>query len=339
MMRNKNQYCFSFLALFFYKSRAHTLLAIFLALTLTSCASKPPQIHIPVVEPTPPPPPKSIEVALILGAGGSRALAHLGVLEVLEEEGIPIDLIVGCSAGSLIGALYADNPNAAAIKNKIINLKRKDLIDPCFSSLLMTPIRVTGPVQGHALESFMVKELKAKNFEDLKIPLIAVATNINNNQVVLLRSGPIAPAVHASSALPPIFSPVNLYNQTLVDGGVISPVPVHVAKGYNPKLTIAVDISTPPAKDPMSNAFDLAYRSLHISFYELSRTQSRTADIFIHPNLTGYGTFDDESNLQLYEKGKATARAAIQDIKKALAAKGIKLRRPTTASNKGNYNN
>lgn len=290
-------------------------------LLLTGCITHPPQIEIPKVAPQPPANhPKKVDVALVLGAGGVRALAHVGVLEILEEEGIPIDLIVGSSGGSIVGALYADNPDAKMVKEKLINLKSKDLLDP---SIVAWP---TSLVQGNTLQQFLVKEIKAKNFDDLKIPLVAVATNVDNNHTVMLRSGPIAPAVHASSALPPVFSPVTLYEQTLVDGGVIAPVPVQVARVYKPKLLIAVDISTPPPKEGLSHALDLINRSLHIAFYELSRLQSSKADIFLRPNVANCGTFDDDKNLELYEKGRETARASIKDIKKALARKGIKLR-------------
>lgn len=288
-------------------------------LFLMGCGTKPPNIDIPRVAPRACMP-KKVDVALVLGAGGVRALTHLGVLEVFEEEGIPIDLIVGCSGGSIIGALYADQPNAKALKNKLLCLKTKDLLDPSFAAF---PI---GLVQGNALEYFLVDNLSCKEFKDLKIPFVAVATNVDNNHLVALDSGPIVPAVHASSALPPVFSPVVLYNQTLVDGGVIAPVPVDVARLYKPKLLIAVDISTPPPRCELSHALDILNRTLHIAFYELSRMQSRKADIFLHPNLSGYGTFDDEYNEELYEKGKETARVAIRSIKRALARRGIKLK-------------
>lgn len=281
-----------------------------------------PKIDIPAVAPKAKPL-KDIGVALVLGAGGSRGFAHLGVLEVLEKEGIPIDLIVGSSAGSLVGALYCDTPNTARIKQKVINLKKEDLLDPSLSALIQASVRLTGPVQGNALEQFLVKELKAKNFEDLKIPLIAVATNVDNNHITLLRTGPVAPAVHASSALPPIFSPVSIYNQTLIDGGVIAPVPVQVARLFKPKIIIAVDISTPPSRAQLNNAFELLYRSLHISFYELSRMQSSRAEITIHPNLVGYGTFDDQYNQELYDKGREATQAVIAQIKKQLKRKNI----------------
>jgi NTE family protein len=293
---------------------------LFFLLLASGCVTRPPDIDIPTVEPTYKQPKKSVGVALVLGAGGSRAIAHLGVLEVLEEEGVPIDLIVGCSGGSIVGALYADQPNIKAIKRKLIHLKAEDILDP---SIVALP---TGLVQGNTLQSFLVKHLRAKNFDDLEIPMVAVATNVDNNHIVLLRSGPIVPAIHASSALPPVFLPVTLYNQTLVDGGVIAPVPVQVARLYKPKLLIAVDISTPPPRFELSNGFDILSRSLHIAFYELSRMQSSKADILLHPDLAGYGTFDDKNNLALYEKGKATTRAAINNIKRALARRGIKLK-------------
>lgn len=293
---------------------------------LSGCAVVPPNIHVPKVPPKPIIP-KNVEVALVLGAGGSRAFTHLGILEVLEEEGIPIDLIVGCSAGSIVGALYADNPNAQALKRKVIKLRKKDLLDGSYLGILLAPFRLTGYVQGNALEKFLLKEMCARDFKDLKIPLVAVSTNVDHNHIVALSSGPIAPAVHASSALPPVFTPVCIYNQTLVDGGVISPVPVSIARRYKPKLVIAVDISTPPSCHPLTNAFELLYRSLHISFYELSRLQTTKADIVLHPNLEGYGTFEDQYNEQLYEKGKETARAAIKNIKKALESRGIQLRK------------
>ncbi len=295
---------------------------------LSSCSSiiQPPKIYIPKVAPNPRPI-ENVGVALVLGAGGSRGLAHLGVIEVLEREGIPIDLIVGSSAGSLIGALYADCPNSAKVKEKVICLKKKDLLDLSISAIFQGLVRLTGPIQGNALEKFVVERVQADWFEQLKIPLIAVATNVDNNHIALLRSGPIAPAVHASSALPPFFSPVRLYNQILIDGGVIAPVPVQVAKLFNPKLIIAVDISTPPSRAKLSNALQLLYRSMHITFYELSRMQSTRADITIHPMLMGYGTFEDQYNIQLYEKGKEAAEEAIDSIKEELKRRGIETRK------------
>lgn len=304
------------------------LILFILSIFVSACANRVarPQIDIPPMAPRAKPL-KNIEVALVLGAGGSRGLAHLGVIEILEKEGIPIDLVVGSSAGSLIGALYCDTKDSSNVKSKVLHLKKKDLLDPSLSNLIKASIRLTGPIEGNALEQFLVKEIQAKTFDELKTPLIAVATNVNNNHITMLRSGPIAPAVHASSALPPIFSPVLLYKQTLIDGGVIAPVPVQVARLFKPKVIIAVDISTPPSRAQLNNAFELLHRALHISFYELSQLQSSRAEVTIRPNLMGYGTFDDQNNQKLYEKGKEATLAALPEIKKQLRSKNIKINR------------
>lgn len=286
-----------------YKINKIIILSLF-GLTLTACSIPIRQQRVDVPHTAPKPAPlRDVKVALVLGAGGSRGLAHLGVLEVLEKEGIPIDLIVGSSAGSFMGALYADNPNIAAVKQKVINLKKEDLLDTSFKALLQAVVSLTGPIQGNALENYMVKHMRARNFNELKIPLIAVATNVDNNHIIMLRSGPVAPAVHASSALPPLFAPVSIYQQTLIDGGVVAPVPVQVARLFKPEMVIAVDISTPPSRAELKNAFELIYRAMNISFYELSRMQSTRAEITIHPDLVGYGTFDDQYNDRMYEKG------------------------------------
>lgn len=303
-----------------------TLIAAFTMASISGCAvTQRPAIHIPKEAPKPVPI-KNVEVALVLGAGGSRGIAHLGVIEVLEKAGVPIDLIVGSSAGSLMGALYSDNPNIQQIKKKVIKIRKTDLLDPLLSAILQMATCVTGPIQGNSLENFLVKEMKAKNFSELRIPLICVATNIEENHITLLRSGPIAPAVHASAALPPFFSPVRLYKQTLIDGGVLAPVPVQVARLFKPKVVIAVDISTPASRARLNNTFELLHRALHISYYELSRMQSTRADITIHPDLVGYGTFDDQYNERLYEKGKQAALESLDSIKEELAKKGIQLR-------------
>lgn len=296
------------------------ILLTYMLICLTACSHKPPKAPMyqsAMVRQGQP------RVAVVLGAGGARALAHLGVLKVLEDEGIPIDLIVGSSAGAMIGALYADCPNAERVKEKVIDLKKEDLLDPSLAGLVMAPIRHTGPVKGEALEKFLTARLEAKTFHALKIPLVLTATDIENHRLVILKRGALVPAIHASAALPPLFAPVKLNHQTLVDGGVMAPVPVDVARTFNPLFIIAVDISTAPVKEAVTGVLDVLDRAFQICFYELSHVQSKQADLLIRPNMNGYGTFDDQYNSQLYENGKATARAAMQDLKKALKAQGI----------------
>ncbi|MFN7038697.1 MAG: patatin-like phospholipase family protein [Alphaproteobacteria bacterium] len=299
---------------------------LFVIIFTISCTTyNKPLVHIPATPPNPLPI-NNVGIALVLGGGGSKGAAHIGVLEVFEKYHIPIDLIVGTSAGSAIGALYADEPNSQSIKNKVLSVKKWDLLDISFIDTIQSLSSLKGPVRGYAYQKFLHDNIKSKNFESLKIPLIAVTTDIEANKEFIIRSGPIAPAINASSAIPPVFSPVKMYDRILVDGGVIAPVPVAIAKEFNPKLTIAVDISAPPDREALTNIGWLTYRSISIFYYELARMQSKLADIEIHPDTDGYGIFEDDKLEELYEAGKRAAEAAIPSILSHMKARNILLR-------------
>ncbi len=301
--------------------RATTILTIVVVFSL-GCSSKPKQERIRVPD-VPPPISKKIEnvrVALVLSSGGFRGAAHIGVIEVLEEHNIPIDLIVGTSAGSFIGAFYADEPNAVNLKNKLLYTKYEELIDTSWIRAIQSTYNPTGPVRGLALQKFMLDKMRSRNFEDLIIPLIVVTASLKNNQMEVLQTGPIIPAVHASSAIPPYFAPVNVYENTYIDGGVIAPVPVSIAKLYNPKLTIAVDICKRPSLAELNNMFQITGRAIDISFSELATRQAKAADIVIRPDIIGYGPFEAEYNQEFYEAGRRAALEKIEEVKQAYAA-------------------
>lgn len=301
-----------------------TFLSAFLCLNialLSGCAGPMPQpIAIPYSMP-PAPALQNIRVALVLSGGGARALAHAGVIEVLEKNRIPIDLIVGSSAGSVIGALYADDPNAALLRQKIIALNKWDLLDVNWSSGLKMFWQLRGPVEGNALRYFLQMNMDAQAFPELKIPLVVVTTDIHRGEAFAIRSGPLVPAIHASSAVPMVFSPVIMYGRTLVDGGVASPVPVEIAKQFNPKIIIAVDIGTSPDYGPVMNAYQLGVRSLHIAYFKLANWQNLQADVVIHPAIDEFGMFDDHANENMYQLGKEAATAALGQIQQLLAQK------------------
>lgn len=261
---------------------------------------------------------KNIEVALVLGGGGSRGIAHAGVIEVLEENNIPIDIIVGSSAGSAVGAIYADTKNSKETKNILFRAKTNEILDFSIIDFLSMLHTTKTPVVGQAYENFIFENLKAKTFDQLKIPLAVVTVDTITGQKFIIDSGPIAPAVRASSAIPPIIAPVKLYGKLLFDGGILEPVPVDTAKNYSPKITIAVDISTLPPKTEAVNALDLTYRALWFSYFKLARTQSRTADIDIYIDLDGHGTFEDNRKEELYQAGRKAALEMIPVIKAKL---------------------
>ncbi|MBS0288692.1 MAG: patatin-like phospholipase family protein [Proteobacteria bacterium] len=292
---------------------------LIILLSLISCTTPKPDF---ILLPEKPPAPALVQkprLAIVLSGGGSRALAHAGVLEVLENHNISIDLIVACSAGSMIGALYADDPRANNLKQKIITLNKWDLLDPSMFHSIKMLWGLTGPVQGNAIKLFVQKNIKAKDFNQLQIPLVVVTTDVDKGEPYVIQSGPLAPALHASSAVPMLFSPVRLYGKTLVDGGVSSPVPVEVAKTFSPQVIIAVDISTSPDYGSVNNVYQLAMRSLHISYFKLSQWQTQQADIVIHPEVDNFGMFDDHANEEMYKAGKMAALNALPQIKRLLA--------------------
>ncbi|MGD9592662.1 MAG: patatin-like phospholipase family protein, partial [Candidatus Berkiella sp.] len=292
---------------------------LFLLIFLISCTTLAPDFILLPDELPPAPHLKNVQVALVLSGGGARGLAHAGVLEVLEKNHIPIDVIVGSSVGSMIGAIYADDPHAKRMRHKIIDLNKWDLLDPSWFDSIKMFWHLNGPVQGNALKRFVQDNIRARDFSQVKIPLVVVTTDIDKGEAFVIRSGPLAPALHASSAIPMLFRPVKLYGRTLVDGGVASPVPVEIAKQFSPKIIIAVDIGTSPDYGPVTNLYQLASRSLHVSYYKLSAWQNQQADIVIHPEIDKYGMFDDHANELLYEEGKKAALKALPSIKKMLA--------------------
>ncbi len=267
---------------------------------------------------TPPSPPGGPpRVALALGGGGARGLAHVGVLQALEQAKIHVDLIVGTSAGSIVGALYADRPDATALRELLTNARRKDFVD--FSLLHI----LNGPVTGHALEKFLRTNMRARDFDDLKIPFVAVATDLGKGEVFPIDTGPVATAVHASAALPLYFHSVSLGGRTLVDGGVTAPLPVSVALKYRPQVVIAVNVAgTLPPTIPKNSLGEVA-RSFSILLGVLGQIDGRGADVVITPDVGAVGTFNASDKENLFDAGARAVTEALPRIKKVLAEKGI----------------
>lgn len=282
---------------------------------LSSCFC--PQNYYPCDTPPPLPDcgvvPQPVRLALVLGGGGAKGLAHVGVLEELESAGIPIDLIIGCSAGSIVGALYADYPSTEHLREVLLTLKTDVLID-----LSLWNARY-GLCQGRSLRRFLDKNLDADTFEQLKIPFFLVATDLYSSELVPIGGGPIVPAIEASSAIPFVFVPVPLHGRILVDGGVIDPVPVCLAKHFNAEIIVAVDLRGLLPKRFPTNLFGVASRSAEISLLWQSERCIRDADVVIRPELMGIGTFAENENEQIYQAGKIAGRNAIPEIKACLA--------------------
>lgn len=273
------------------------------------CDCPPPLPNCPVVC-------KPIRLALVLGGGGAKGLAHVGVLEVLEENNIPIDLIVGCSAGSIVGALYADSPNTEHLKEILLTLNTDYLVDVDIWNARY------GLCQGKSLRRFLRKNLCATNFDELQIPFFLVTTDLYSSELVTIGGGPIIPAVEASCAIPLIFVPVALHGRACVDGGVIDPVPVRVATHFEAEVIVAVDLrGLLPRKFP-ANLFGVASRSANITLLWQSEGCLKDADVIIRPELEKYGTFEDEYNEQIYQAGRSAALEMLPLILECLKGEG-----------------
>lgn len=298
---------------------AISLIVLLLALICTGCAQHrlPDPIAIPHMLP-PAPPLDHVQVALVLSGGGARGLAHAGVIEVLEKHHIPVDVIVGSSADSVVGALYADDPNAGRLKKKLIALNKWHILDVDWYASVKMFWQLSGPVSGNAFKRFVHDNMSATHFTQLKIPLVVVATDLYKGESFVMRSGPLVPALHASSAIPMVFDPVKMYGRTLIDGAVASPVPVEVAKSFSPKFIIAVDLGTSPSYGPVNNMYQLGMRSLVITYHKLAAWQNQQADIVIRPEIDKFSMFDDSANHDLYEAGKKAAEKALPQIQQAL---------------------
>jgi NTE family protein len=253
--------------------------------------------------------PKRIRVAVVLGSGGIRGMAHVGVLEELEKAGIPIDLIVGCSAGSIVGALYADNPCAEDIIDAVGRIRSDSLLD-----LDLWNCRY-GLSQGKTMHRVFNKCLSSENFCDLQIPLIVVATDLYSGELVPIGAGNLVRAVRASCSIPFLFVPCEYGGRVLIDGGIVNPVPVKVARDLGAEIVIAVDLCELLPKTFPTNLFEIATRSAEIAFMWRNDVCTRDADIIIRPKTCGVGTFNDKMKWSLYEAGCNSTLEKIEEIK------------------------
>ena len=161
-------------------------------------------------------------VALVLGSGGARGYAHIGVIQVLEQYGIHPDMIVGTSAGSVVGSIYASGKNAQQLRDIALNMKANDVRD--------VKLAMTGFFDGQKVEDYVNEQVLSTPLEHLKIPMYVVATELKEGKKVVFNYGNTGQAVRASVSIPSMFIPTKIAGEEYVDGGLVSPVPVNVAR-------------------------------------------------------------------------------------------------------------
>jgi NTE family protein len=253
---------------------------------------------------------KRVKIGLALGAGAARGLAHIGVLELLEKEGIKVDMIAGTSIGSLIGGIYASGAPLKYIRGLAIELDWDQINDITF------PRR--GLIKGDKLLSFLEMLTGGKEISQLNIPYAAIACDIEEGKHIVINKGSLAKAIRASTAIPGVYTPFKHQGRLLIDGGVIDRVPVSTVREMGADLVIAVDVGSQEINKNVHNIFDILYNTFNIMQQELNKYKKLDADIVIRPVLTGYSSFDLDNAEQCIAAGYQAAVMSLDQIRRLI---------------------
>ena len=296
-----------------------------------------------------------VSVGLVLGGGAAFGLAHIGVIRVLEEEGIPIDVIAGSSMGALIGGLWAAGYNADELEKMAYEFRVRSnlfkLIDLVFP--------LSGLISGKAVTSWLNSKFQQRTFKDTKIPLKVVAYDLLHRQDIILEEGSLSDAIRKSISIPGVFQPIISDDQLIIDGGVMNPLPINVLSASDVKKIIAVNVLQSPTdvirgyektrdelkkalaepflKDPwvfldirfrfwlnktfFPNISDIIVRTLEASECVIAEQSARGADIVIHPDLSGLNWYELYQADILIKRGEDAARNHIEKIKAMIRVK------------------
>ncbi len=279
-------------------------------------------------------------ISLVLGSGGARGLAHLGVLRVLEREKIPIKQIVGTSMGAVVGAAYAQTRDINTVEQKF-----RDLIDDSrtykgtksynginkdhegwfeqLSSQIKEQITMNIALFRNSLFSTEKLRVPVKyilddsNIEDTKIPFTAISTDLLKGSMVLHKSGPIIQAVISSASIPGFFPPIKMDDTILVDGAYSAPVPITIAKQFHPHTkVVAVDVSgSLESKPDLDNSIDIVLRSYSISSMLYHNQMIKQADVLIQPEVSTFHWSEFEKIDYFITEGIEKAEKALKNIK------------------------
>ena len=288
-------------------------------LLLAGCQSTPkaPQLPVVVLPPMPPPAlPRKVRIGLALGGGAARGFAHIGVIKALESQGIDADFVVGTSAGSVVGALYAAGNSGFELQRMAFDMDEAAISDwamPLFG-------RSSGVLKGDALQAYVNKAVHNVPIEKLKIPFGAVATDLKNGQPILFRRGNTGMAVRASSSVPGVFQPVVIAGHTYVDGGLVAPVPVRFAREMGADFIIAVNISSQTDQQAAASSLEVLMQTFAIMGQRINQFELKDADIVIQPKLgTMKGSDFNGRNLAILA-GEQAAFAVMPQLKEKLQA-------------------
>ncbi len=258
--------------------------------------------------------PNRPRVGLALSGGAARGIAHLGVLRVLLDQNIPIDFIAGTSAGALVGGAFAAGMPLNEIEEIGLKLRWRDIGRMTLSRL--------GVQSSARMEEFIRARFPATRFEELRVPFVAVATDLHTGAAVEMKeTGDVAFAIRASCCIPGWYVPVtDEHGRQLVDGGIVANIPTAAVRSLGADIVIAVDVNAEGAKflGAPQSAIGIMFQSMMVIQRTVSAHQLQQADVIIQPKV-GHIRWDEVSRAEeLIEAGKEAAREAVEKIKRLI---------------------
>lgn len=250
-------------------------------------------------------------IGLALGGGFARGIAHIGVLNVLEHENIPVRVVAGTSVGALIGACYCSGLSLAEMEDVAHSTR--------FTTFARWTLSRMGFASNDRMIAFLSRTLKVKTFEEMRIPLGVTATDFNTGEGVVFHSGNIVDPVRASCAYPGMFLPVEIRGRYLVDGMLSHPVPTHPVREMGADRVIAVQLKgTWSNGGPPRHLFDVIGQSFAIAQDAMAGVWREAADIVIEPDVAGFAYDDFKRATDLIHAGEVAMRKALPEVRKWL---------------------
>jgi NTE family protein len=263
---------------------------------------------VPTVQP---PAGKPAKIALVLGAGAAKGFAHIGVLKVLESQKVPIHMVVGTSAGSFVGSLHAYGFDSYTLQKIAMSMEKSDVAE--------LTIPDNGFIKGERVRDYINRMLRNTVMEKLRVPFYAVATNIKTGEETVFATGNTGMAVQASCAVPGVFQPASFSGATYVDGGVVNPLAVDVARRHGADVVIAVDITSGIGANVPTSTMDTIMKSIEIMYNKISQVPIGKADVVIKPQVGFVGSADFEHRHEAIMEGEKAAWALMPKINGILA--------------------
>ncbi|KRG14147.1 esterase [Virgibacillus soli] len=250
------------------------------------------------------------KIGLALGSGGARGFAHLGVLKILQEHSIPIDVIAGSSMGALVGCFYAFGHNLEQLIRLSIAFQRNHYLDFTIPKM--------GFIEGKRIENLINLFMHGKNLEELKIPVKVMTTDLQTGEKVEFSKGNIARIVRASIAIPGIFTPVKINGRLLVDGGVVDKIPISTVRKMGADIVLASDVAIVNKKAEITTVYDVIMQSLDIMQTEIGTVKEGESDLMLRPHVEEFSARSFKNIKDIIKRGEEETLRQLPKIKQLI---------------------